>query len=41
MRKVQKIVGDAAPIAVIDAVAYGTCNGAKVLEQAEKLVEGK
>lgn len=41
MRKVQKIVGDAAPIAVIDAVAYGTCNGAKVLEQAEKLAEGK
>ena len=41
MRKVQKIVGDAAPIAVIDTVAYGTCNGAKVLEQAEKLMEDK
>ena len=41
MRTVQKIVGDAAPIAVSDTVAYGTCNGAKVLEQAEKLMEDK
>ena len=40
MRKVQRIVGDKAPIEVIDPVAYGTCNGAKVLEQAEKLAGG-
>ena len=40
-RKVSKIVGDAAPIAVIDAVAYGRCDGAAVLKQAEALVEGK
>ena len=39
LRKVTKIVGDQAPIAVIDPVAYGTCNGAKVLEQAENLAK--
>ena len=39
LRKVTKIVGDQAPIAVIDPVAYGTCIGAKVLEQAENLAK--
>ena len=39
MRKVQKIVDGKAPIAVIDAVAYGRCDGASVLAQAEKLAE--
>lgn len=37
LRKVNKIVDGKAPVDVIDPVAYGTCNGAKVLEQAEKL----
>lgn len=41
MRKVTKIVDGKAPIAVIDAVAYGRCDGAAVLKQAESLVEGK
>ena len=36
-RKVSKIVGDKAPIGVIDAVAYGRCDGAAVLKQAEEL----
>ena len=40
-RKVTKIVDGRAPIAVIDPVAYGTCNGAKVLKQAEDLAGGK
>lgn len=40
-RKVTKIVDGATPIAVIDAVAYGRCDGAAVLKQAEALVEGK
>lgn len=37
MRKVKKIVGDTTPVDVIDPVAYGTCNGAAVIAQAEKL----
>ncbi len=41
MRKVNKIVGDAAPVAIIDAIAYGRCDGAAVLKQAEDLMEGK
>lgn len=41
MRKVTKIVDGKAPIAVIDAVAYGRCDGAAVLKQAESLLEGK
>ena len=36
-RKVTKIVGDKAPIRVIDAVSYGRCDGAAVLKQAEEL----
>ncbi|WP_416327555.1 PTS sugar transporter subunit IIB [[Eubacterium] hominis] len=39
MRKVTKIVDGKAPIEVIDAVAYGTCNGEAVLKQAEALKE--
>ena len=31
-------VGDSAPVAVIDALAYGRCNGAAILKQAEDLV---
>lgn len=40
LRKVTKIVGDKAPIAVIDAAAYGRCDGAAVLKQAEDLIGG-
>lgn len=41
MRKVTKIVGDRVPVAVIDAQAYGRCDGAAVLKQAEALAGGK
>lgn len=37
-RKLTKVVGGKAPVAVIDPVAYGSCDGAKVLKQAEDLV---
>lgn len=37
-RKITKIVDGKAPVAVIDAVAYGRCDGAAVLKQAEDLV---
>ena len=37
-RKVKATVGDSAPVAVIDALAYGRCNGAAILKQAEDLV---
>ena len=37
-RKVKETVGDSAPVAVIDALAYGRCNGAAILKQAEDLV---
>lgn len=37
MRKIKKIVGDDFPLEVIDSVAYGTCNGAAVIKQAEEL----
>lgn len=40
LRKVNKIVDGKVPVAVIDAVAYGRCDGAAVLKQAEALVEG-
>lgn len=40
LRKVKAQVGDAAPVAVIDPVSYGRCNGAAVLKQAEDLVNG-
>lgn len=38
-RKVNKIVDGKAPVAVIDSVAYGRCDGAAVLKQAEELVK--
>lgn len=38
-RKVLKIVDGQAPVEVIDAKAYGRCDGEAVLEQAEKLYE--
>lgn len=41
MRKVTKIVGGRAPVAVIDPQAYGRCDGAAVLKQAEALYGGK
>lgn len=37
-RKVKATVGDSAPVAVIDVLAYGRCNGAAILKQAEDLV---
>jgi len=37
-RKVRKIVGDDFPMDIIESVAYGTCNGAAVLKQAENLL---
>lgn len=37
MRKVSKIVDGQAPVAVIDPAAYGRCDGAAVLKQAEEL----
>ena len=37
-RKVKATVGDSAPVAVIDALACGRCNGAAILKQAEDLV---
>lgn len=36
-RRIKRLVGDAAPVAVIDPVAYGNCDGAAVLKQAELL----
>ena len=37
-RKMTKLVDGKAPVAVIDAVAYGRADGAAVLKQAEDLV---
>lgn len=37
-RKITKLVDGRAPVAIIDPVAYGSCDGAKVLKQAEDLV---
>ena len=41
LRKLTKTVDGKAPVAVIDPVAYGRCDGAAVLKQAEDLVNGK
>ena len=38
LRKMTKTVDGKAPVAVIDAVAYGRADGAAVLKQAEDLV---
>lgn len=40
-RKLTKIVDGRAPVAIIDPVAYGSVDGAKVLKQAEDLVNGQ
>lgn len=39
-RKVSKIIGDKIPMAVIDSIAYGRCDGEAVLRQAEELMGG-
>ena len=41
LRRVTKLVGDKAVVDVIDGPAYGRCDGAAVLKQAEDLYEGK
>lgn len=41
LRRVTAIVGDKAPVAVIEPTAYGRCDGAAVLRQAESLVNGR
>ncbi len=41
LRKLTKTVDGAAPVAVIDPVAYGRCDGAAVLKQAEDLVNAQ
>lgn len=38
-RKLTKIVNGTAPVAIIDPAAYGRCDGAAVLKQAESLVK--
>lgn len=35
--EIRATVNDAAPVAVIDAMAYGACDGAAVLAQAERV----
>ena len=37
LRKVSKVVDGKAPVDVINPVAYGRCDGAAVLKQAEEL----
>lgn len=41
LRRVTKQVGDQAVVDVIDGPAYGRCDGAAVLKQAEALYEGR
>lgn len=41
MRRVKGIVGDAAPVVVIDAPAYGRGDGAAVIKQAESVLKGE
>lgn len=41
LRRVTAIVGDKAPVSVIEPTAYGRCDGAAVLRQAESLVNGR
>lgn len=40
-RKVQRIVGEDMPVAIINPMAYGRCDGAAVLEQAEQIYNNK
>ena len=41
LRRVTKLVGDQAAVDVIESSAYGRCDGAAVLKQAEALYEGR
>lgn len=41
LKKVKKLVGDQAPVAVIKAVDYGRGNGEAVLKFAEELAKGE
>jgi len=41
MKRVKQLVGDHAPVDIIEASAYGLCNGEAVLKQAEKLFKQK
>jgi len=41
LRRVSKLVGDIAPIAIIESISYGRCDGEAVLKQAESLVGGE
>jgi len=41
LRRVSKLVGDKAPIAIIESISYGRCDGEAVLKQAELLVGGE
>lgn len=41
LRRVSKLVGDKAAVDVINGAAYGRCDGAAVLKQAETLYEGR
>ncbi|WP_204519927.1 PTS sugar transporter subunit IIB [Actinomyces procaprae] len=41
LRKVRAVVGDSAPVEVIDARAYGRGDGATVIAQAEALTKGE
>lgn len=41
LRRIKKLVGDAAPVDVIDGMSYGRCDGAAVLKQAEDLYNQK
>ena len=40
MKRVERIVGDKAPVVVINAMAYGRCDGAAALKQAEDVLSG-
>lgn len=40
-RKIDAIVGDAAPVDVIEPMSYGRCDGAAVLAQADRLVASR
>lgn len=40
-RKIKKIVGSDIPVDIIDAIAYGRCDGEAVLRQAEQLLGGE
>ena len=38
LRTLKRLLEDQAPVDIIDPVAYGCCDGQKVLQQAEKLL---